>query len=65
MYNFILVPVDVYEIRVADKVLLHAQFLAQASVGNIHLLYVTPRLFHRADPRFYFRCPKDGRVSDE
>ena len=42
MYNNILVPVDVYEIGLADKALLHAQFLAQASTGNIHLLYVTP-----------------------
>lgn len=42
MYNNILVPVDVYEIGLADKALMHAQFLAQASSGNIHLLYVTP-----------------------
>ncbi|MFB5077176.1 universal stress protein UspG [Enterobacter sp. 10-1] len=42
MYKNILVPVDVFEIGLADKALSHAQFLAQSSSGIIHLLHVNP-----------------------
>lgn len=42
MYKNILVPVDVFEIGLADKALSHAQFLAQSSSGKIHLLHVIP-----------------------
>ena len=42
MYKNILVPVDVFEIGLADKALSHAQFLAQSSSGQIHLLHVIP-----------------------
>jgi universal stress protein G len=42
MYKNILVPVDVFEIGLADKALSHAQFLAQSSAGQIHLLHVIP-----------------------
>ncbi|MGI1294087.1 universal stress protein [Enterobacter kobei] len=42
MYKNILVPVDVFEAGLADKALSHAQFLAQSSSGQIHLLNVIP-----------------------
>ncbi len=42
MYKNILVPVDVFEIGLADKALSHAQFLAQSSSGQIHLVHVIP-----------------------
>ena len=42
MYKNILVPVDVFEIGLADKALSHARFLAQSSAGKIHLLHVIP-----------------------
>ena len=42
MYKNILVPVDVFEIGLADKALSHARFLAQSSSGQIHLLNVIP-----------------------
>ncbi|AJF73980.1 universal stress protein [Raoultella terrigena] len=42
MYKNILVPVDVFEIGLADKALSHAQFLAQSSAGKIHLVHVNP-----------------------
>lgn len=42
MYKNILVPVDVFETGLADKALSHAQFLAQSSSGQIHLLNVIP-----------------------
>jgi hypothetical protein len=40
MYKNILVPVDVFEIGLADKALSHAQFLAQSASGKIHLVHV-------------------------
>ncbi|WP_434584191.1 universal stress protein [Klebsiella sp. R390] len=42
MYKNILVPVDVFEIGLADKALSHAQFLANSASGQIHLLHVNP-----------------------
>ena len=42
MYKNILVPVDVFEIGLADKALSHAQFLAQSSSGQIHLVHIIP-----------------------
>ena len=42
MYKNILVPVDVFEIGLADKALSHAQFLAQSACGKIHLVHVNP-----------------------
>lgn len=42
MYKNILVPVDVFEIGLADKALSHAQFLAQSASGQIHLVHVNP-----------------------
>jgi universal stress protein G len=42
MYKNILVPVDVFEIGLADKALSHAQFLAQSASGKIHLVHVNP-----------------------
>ncbi|MRT50833.1 MULTISPECIES: universal stress protein [Enterobacteriaceae] len=42
MYKNILVPVDVFEIGLADKALSHAQFLAKSASGKIHLLHVNP-----------------------
>lgn len=42
MYKNILVPVDVFEIGLADKALSHAQFLANSDSGQIHLLHVNP-----------------------
>lgn len=42
MYKNILVPVDVFETGLAGKALSHAQFLAQSSSGQIHLLNVIP-----------------------
>ena len=42
MYKNILVPVDVFEIGLADKAISHARFLAQSSAGKIHLLNVMP-----------------------
>ena len=42
MYKNILVPDDVFETGLADKALSHAQFLAQSSSGQIHLLNVIP-----------------------
>lgn len=42
MYKNILVPVDVFEIGLADKALSHAQFLAESASGQIHLLHVIP-----------------------
>ncbi|WP_434640270.1 universal stress protein [Klebsiella sp. I138] len=42
MYKNILVPVDVFEIGLADKALSHAQFLAQSAFGQIHLVHVNP-----------------------
>jgi universal stress protein G len=53
MYKNILVPVDVFEIGLADKALSHAQFLAQSACGKIHLLHVNP-LFSPADAWIYF-----------
>jgi universal stress protein G len=53
MYKNILVPVDVFEIGLADKALSHAQFLAQSASGQIHLVHVIP-LFSTADARIYF-----------
>ena len=44
MYKNILVPVDVFEIGLADKALSHAQFLAQSASGQIHLVHVNPLL---------------------
>jgi len=43
MYRNILVPVDVFEMGLADKALAHAQFLAQAASADIHLLHVIPK----------------------
>ena len=43
MYKNILVPVDVFEIGLADKEISHAQFLAQSASGQIHLVHVNPR----------------------
>ncbi|MRS92272.1 universal stress protein UspG [Enterobacteriaceae bacterium RIT714] len=43
MYRNILVPVDVYEIGLADKALAHARFLAQSASADIHLLHVIPK----------------------
>lgn len=42
MYKNILVPVDVFDVGLADKALSHAKFLAQHSAGKIHLLHVIP-----------------------
>lgn len=42
MYKNILVPVDVFEIGLADKALSHAQFLTQSSSGQIHLVHIIP-----------------------
>ena len=42
MYKNILVPVDVFEIGLADNALSHAQFLAQSASGQIHLVHVNP-----------------------
>ncbi len=42
MYKNIPVPVDVFEIGLADKALSHAQFLAQSASGKIHLVHVNP-----------------------
>lgn len=43
MYRNIMVPVDVYEIGLADKAVAHAQFLAQSASADIHLLHVIPK----------------------
>ena len=42
MYKNILVPVDVFEIGLADKALSHAQFLEQSSSGQIDLVHIIP-----------------------
>ena len=42
MYKTILVPVDVFESDLADNALTHAQYLADNSSGDIHLLHVLP-----------------------
>ena len=42
MYKNILVPVDVFDVGLADKALSHAKFLAQHSAGKIHLVHVIP-----------------------
>ena len=46
MYKNILVPVDVFEIGLADKALSHAQFLAQSSTDRF-ISYTSFPLFPR------------------
>lgn len=61
MYKNILVPVDVYEIGLADKALIHAQYLAQSSSAEIHLLHVIPKLTPELTRGFI----SDARKMDE
>lgn len=43
MYKNIIVPVDVFESDLANSALMHAQYLAEKSAGDIHLLHVLPQ----------------------
>lgn len=41
MYSTIIMPVDVYEMELSNKAIIHAEFLAQEG-GIIHLVHVLP-----------------------